>query len=222
MAVTPEEKEAMARMLAIMNGQAPEPTSNTSRSSISQPMDDTSVPGVPSQASINAMANVLESLNKVTQQVIYENSSDSESKIDINTARTDTGVKVGEYQISIMTNETRLAGKQYYQISHGKTGTVIANDISLYEVAAAVSKLLNNARYVNNSYVRRLFELDDRYTSHRINALNARRQQRLAEQRGDDMRTDICTNKYEHALEQAVQVKREIKQTIKEAASANR
>lgn len=221
MTVSSEEKAAMANLLAIMNGQQPEPS--VPRTGNQQALlDDTSGPGVPSQASINAMANVLESLNRVTQQVIYESSGDSESKIDMDTNKTDSGVRVGDYQITIMTDEKRIAGKQYYQISHGRSGSVIASDISLYEVAAAVAKLLNNSRYVNNFHVRRLFELDDKYTSQRLEAINFRRQQRLAEQRRDSMKSDIFTNKYEKALENAVQVKRAIKQAIQEAVSANR
>lgn len=221
MSVSPEEKAEMARMLAIMNGEAPPAAARQATRNQSH-IDDTSAPGVPSKASIDAMANVLESLNRVTQQVLFENNDDPEIRTAVETTRTDDGVKVGGYQITIMTNEKRLAGKQYYQIAHGKTGTIIASDISLYEVAAAVAKLLNGSRYVNNFYVRKLFELDERYTSHRINALNHRRQQRIAEQRGDEMKMDIATNKYEHALEQAVKIKHDIRLTIKEAASANR
>lgn len=221
MTVSSEEKAAMANLLAIMNGQQPEAPVSRTVNQQALP-DDTGGPGVPSQASINAMANVLESLNRVTQQVIYESSGDSESKIDMDTSKTDSGVRVGDYQITIMTDEKRIAGKQYYQISHGRSGSVIANDISLYEVAAAVAKLLNNSRYVNNFHVRRLFELDDRYTSQRLEAINFRRQQRLAEQRRDSMKSDIFTNKYEKALENAVRVKRDIKQAIQEAVSANR
>lgn len=221
MTVSNEERLAMANILAIMNGQQPEtPVQKTSTTS--SPLDDIGGPGAPSKASIDAMANVLESLNRVTKQVVYESSQDADQRIDVDTVKTSTGVRMGEYQINIMTNEKRLAGKQYYQITHGKTGTVIANDISLYEVASAVAKLLNNARYVNNHYVRRLFELDDRYTGQRIEAINFRRQQRLAEQRRDSMKSDIFTNKYEKALENAVQVKRDIKQAIQEAISANR
>lgn len=219
--VTPEEKDQMARIMAIMNGETPTTPLSESVQTSTQ-LDDTGAPGQPSQASINAMANVLDKLNKVTQQVIFENKDDPEIRTAVETRRTDDGVKVGGYQITIMTNETRLAGKQYYQISHAKTGTVIANDISLYEVASAVAKLLNSSRYVNNFHVRKLFELDDRYTSQRIDALRHRRQQRLAEQRNDTMKLDIATNKYEHALQQAISTKQDIKQAIKEAMSANR
>jgi hypothetical protein len=221
MTVSNEERLAMANLLAIMNGQQPtEPVHGQPPASAA--LDDVGGPGAPSKASIDAMANVLESLNRVTQQVMFEDGGNAEVRMAAETARTDDGVRVGGYQITIMTNEKRLAGKQYYQISHGRTGTVIANDISLYEVASAVAKLLNDSRYVNNFHVRRLFELDDRYTSHRIDALNHRRQQRLAEQRNDGVKMDIAANKYEHSLEQALRVKRDIKVAIREASDANR
>lgn len=212
--VTDAEREAMVRMMAIMNGESvPAQPQVANRS----PAADIEIggPGVVTSAEINAMANVLESLNKVTKQVIME-TEHPRDKLDIHTSRDSSGVNVGEYKIEIQHNERRLAGKQFYSIEHTGTRTMIANDITLYETALAVVKLLNSNHYVNHTNVRRLFELDDRYTSHRIAAMSAKIAGRKAEQRGDDFKKDIYESKVQSSLDQALQAKKDIKKAISE------
>jgi len=115
-------------------------------------------------------------------------------------------------------NEKRLAGKQYYRIEHSGSGTVIADDITLYEAALAVVKLLNTNHYVNHSKVRKLFELDDRYTSNRIEAVTARLNARKAARVGDQAKEDIFETKCQSALDKASSVKHEMKQVLTNAS----
>jgi hypothetical protein len=212
--VTDAEREAMARVMAIMNGESVPAQPQVSNRSAA-PEIEIGGPGVVTTAEVSAMANVLKSLNKVTQQVMLE-SSNPHDKLDIRTSRDSSGVKVGEYKIEIQHSDRRLAGKQFYSIEHTGTGTVIANDITLYETALAVVKLLNNNHYVNHTNVRRLFELDDRYTSHRISAMSAKIAGRKAEQRGDDFKKDIYESKVQSSLDQALQAKKDLKKAIAE------
>ena len=218
-AVTDAEREAMARMLAIMNGEAPPPPSNGAQI-VTESLSIEGGPGSPSQAEISAMANVLKTLNKVTNEVILESSADE--KLSARTRRDDSSVSVGEYTIEIHLSEKRLAGKQYYSIEHSVTGIKIANDITLYEVALAVVKMLNNNSFVNDSRVRRLFELDDRYTSCKIDAMSSRQAQRKAELRGDALKEDIYATKFQKALDTAGGIKRDIKKLLEDAGKANR
>jgi len=217
--VTDAEREAMARMMAIMNGETPPPSSSGSQT-ITESLSNDGGPGSPSQAEIHAMARVLDSLNKVTNEVIMESSPDD--KLAAKTRRDTTGVSVGEYKIEIHLNEQRAAGKQYYSVEHTGTGTVIANDITLYEVALATVKMLNNHKYVNNPTVRRLFELDDHYTSCKIDAMSSKQAQKRAAQRGDMIKEDIYATKFQKALDTAGTVKRDIKAILEDASKANR
>ena len=216
--VTDAEREAMARMLAIMNGETPPAPSSSQM--VTESLSTEGGPGSPSQAEIHAMARVLESLNKVTGEVIMESSPDD--KLAVTTRRHKTGVSVGEYKIEIHLNEQRAAGKQYYSIEHTGTGTIIANDITLYEVALAAVKMLNNNNYVNNPTVRRLFELDDHYTSCKIDAMSSKQAQKRAEQRHDMIKEDIYATKFQKALDTAGVIKRDIKKILEDASKTYR
>jgi hypothetical protein len=218
--VTDAEREAMARMMAIMNGETPPPAHATGSNMVTESLSTEGGPGSPSQAEVHAMAKVLQSLNKVTNEVIMESSPDE--KLAVHTRREPNGVSVGEYKIEIHLNEQRAAGKQYYSIEHSGTGIVIANDITLYEVALAAVKMLNNHKYVNNPTVRRLFELDDHYTSCKIDAVSSKQAQRRAEKRGDQIKEDIYATKFQKALDTAGSIKRDIKTILEDASKANR
>jgi len=217
--VTDAEREAMARMMAIMNGETP-PPAPTGSQMVTESLSTEGGPGSPSQAEIHAMAKVLESLSKVTNEVIMESSPDE--RLAVKTRRDSNSVSVGEYKIEIYLNEQRAAGKQYYSIQHTGTGTVIADDITLYEVALAAVKMLNSNKYVNNPTVRRLFELDDRYTSCKIDAMSSKQAQKRAEKRGDMIKEDIYATKFQKALDTAGAIKRDIKAILEDASKANR
>jgi uncharacterized protein (UPF0332 family) len=212
--VTDAERDAMARMMAIMNGETPPPAVGYGNSKQVNEAIEISGPGVITQGEINAMANVLEKLNKVTHQVMLESNGDVETKMDIMTSRTAKTVNVGGYKIGILTNERRIAGKQYYCIEHAASGTVIADDITLYEVALGVVKLLNDNKFVNDPRVNKLFEVDSRYTSHRVDAMSAKIRHRKAERAGDMIKEDIYATKYQKALDQAMNTKSELKRIL--------
>ena len=218
--VTDAEREAMARMMAIMNGEAPPAPRANGNQMVTESLSTEGGPGSPSQAEVHAMARVLENLNKVTNEVIMESSADE--KLAVRTRRDTSSVSVGEYKIEIHLNEQRAAGKQDYSIEHSSTGIVIANDITLYEVALAAVKMLNNHKYVNNPTVRRLFELDDHYTSCKIDAMSSKQAQKRAEQRGDMIKEDIYATKFQKALDTAGSIKRDIKAILEDASKANR
>jgi len=218
--VTPEEKDAMARLLAVMNGEAPT-AATTGRQPVME-TEEVGGPGVVTQSEINAMANVLGKLNKVTQQVMLENSGDAEARMAMRTTRTPDGVKVGEYKIEVMMNERRLAGKQYYSIEHTGSNTVIANDITLYEVALAVVKLLNNNTYVNDHRIRQLFEVDERFTGHRVDAMTAKIHMRRAEKTGDTMKQDVFESRYQKSIDEAMRAKQDIKKILNHGSSSHR
>jgi hypothetical protein len=218
--VTDAEREAMARMMAIMNGEAPPTPRANGNQMVTESLSTEGGPGSPSQAEIHAMARVLENLNKVANEVIMESNPDT--KLAVHTRRDSNSVSVGEYKIEIHLNEQRAAGKQYYSIEHSNTGIVIANDITLYEVALAAVKMLNNHKYVNNPTVRRLFELDDHYTSCKIDAVSCRQAQKRAEKRGDMIKEDIYATKFQKALDTAGGIKRDIKAILEDASKNNR
>lgn len=216
--VTPEERDAMQRLLEVMEGKAPSVPSPKAEQ-YGAPDTELAGAGQVTQRDIDAMSQVLAKLNNVTQQVVYESEQDPHLRNAINTERNDDGVKVGSYQIMIKEDEKRLAGKQYYSIYHTKTNDIIADDLTLYETALTIVKILNSGRYVNDPVVRKLFEADDRYTSHRTDAIRFKARMKQAENRGDDAKRDVYESRYQVAIDNAMGFKKDIKKLISESRS---
>lgn len=216
MTVTPEERDAMARLLSVMEGNVSPPTK--SKNNIQNSSVELAGPGQVTSADINAMAQVLNRLNSVADSVVgdmvTESQHDPDTNMLLNTNRNKQGVRVGSYQIMIKEDPDRMAGKQYYSIYNTVNQETIADDISLYETAISVVKLLNKGIYVNNSLVRNLFEQDDTYTSRKQDAIRYKRSAKIAEKKGDESKKDVYESRYQASIDQAMIAKRNIKVLI--------
>ena len=217
---TQEERDAMKRLMSIMEGELPSPNSiDRSTAQKRTYSQEITAPGVVSEGEIAAMNDVINRLNSitdsVTEKLIIESHSKPDTAIALQTRVNNEGVKIGLYQIQIKEDETRLAGKQYYGIYHSATGEVIADNLSLYETAFNVVKLLNRGKYTNDYAIRTLFELDDSYTAHRIDAINFRRKVRVAEKSNNDDRASLFESRCQGSLERAMRAKQDLKALIK-------
>ena len=214
MTVTPEDRDAMADILRIMEGKSPISSPKKPSAGSNAPVE-LAGPGVVTNADINAMADVLNKLNSVSNDVVKEMVTESEynSGMDfaLNTVKNDTGVKVGKYQIMIKEDTTRLAGKQYYSIYNTRTNDVVADDLSLYETALTVVKLLNNGKYTNSPEVRKLFDYDDTYTSHKQDAIRFKRAMVVAEKKSDFSKYELYESRHQASLDRAMAAKKNIK-----------
>ena len=215
MVVTPAETDAMKRILEMMDGgPSIEQTSNTLQSGKDVELAG---PGQVTKRDVDAMSMVLQKLNTVTQQVITESHRDPELHEAVETHRNDQGVKIGSYQIMIKEDTKRLAGKQYYSIYHVKSNDIIADDISLYETALTVAKLLNSGRYVNDLVIRGLFEGDDKYTAHKTDAMRFKIRSKSCERQGNLNKRDVYESRYQASITNAMAYKKDIKKLINEA-----
>lgn len=213
--VSPEETNAMKRLLEMMDGKEP----STPAPKVQHNYSDIELAGAGqvTRKDIDAMASVLAKLNNVTQQVISESHRDPILHEAVETQKTDHGVKVGNYQIMIKEDQKRLAGKQYYSIYHVKSNDIIADDISLYETALTVVKLLNSGRYVNDTIIRKLFESDDRYTAHKTDAVRFKIRAKKSEKIGDHLKKEVYESRYQASTSNAMNYKSDIKKIISEA-----
>ena len=213
-AVTPEDRDAMARILQLMNGETP---SDAPRStSLSESAIELAGPGQITRSDVNAMATVLTRLNSLSNHVvdgmITEGASSPQISEALNTERLETGVKVGRYQIMIKDDPRRIAGKQFYSIYNSLTSDTIADDISLYETALGVVRLLNAGRFANSQEVRTLFEQDDLYSSHKVDALMYKKKMSTAV---DASKRDIFESRYQASLDRCMTAKKNIKTLVK-------
>ena len=214
MSVSSEDRDAMARIMMAMEGKSL-PATAASNNAGNNSIVELAGPGQVTNAEINAMADVLTKLNSITNQVvdnmITESKGNREVRDALVTSKNQEGVKVGLYQIMIKEDDKRLAGKQYYSLYNTKTGDIIADDISLYETALNVIKLMNNGKYANSQEVRTLFENDDSYTSHKQDAIRYKRAMIISERKNDLGKRDLYESRYQASMDRAMIAKKEIK-----------
>jgi hypothetical protein len=216
-AVTPEDRDAMARLLEIMGGNTsvPASTTRTVTESFDQPVE-LAGPGQVTRKDVDAMASVLTRLNSLSNHVvdnmITEGAEFPKAAEALQTQRIQNGVKVGRYQILVKEDASRLAGKQFYSIYNSLTNDTIADDISLYETALTAVRLLNSGRFANSLEVRKLFEQDDAYTSHRVDALMYKRKMSAT---SDPSKRDIFESRYQASLDRCMAAKKQIKMLAK-------
>lgn len=172
MTVSEQERNYMQNLLDIMDGKSPA-GAQSSPKNLHAPLNESvqlAGPGQVTSADVQAMHNVLSKLEHITDDLVQDPEPNQEFRQAIQEQRNTRGMSVGSWQIAVHEDAARLAGKQYYSIHHTQTKQVIANDISLYETALGVARLLNKGEMVNSWKVRELFEQDDTYTHHKIDA----------------------------------------------------
>jgi hypothetical protein len=208
--VTPEERDAMSRLRNIMEGiHTPEPTMSTSAYS-----QEVELPGAgqTTRADVSAMSDVLSKLNNISNHVVDNIITESVTQPILSEAlqiqKLQNGIKVGRYQILVKEDSQRLAGKQFYSIYNSLTNDTIADDISLYETALAVVRLLNNGKFANSVEVRQLFEQDNAYTSHKVDAINFKRRLKTVR---DATKQDIYESRLQASMDRCMAAKKHIK-----------
>jgi hypothetical protein len=158
------------------------------------------------------MSDVLSKLNSITNHVVDDMITESVAHPQISealhTQKLSNGIKVGRYQILVKEDAQRLAGKQFYSIYNSLTNDTIADDISLYETALAVVRLLNKGKFANSAEVRQLFENDDAYTSHKVDAINFKRRLKTVK---DVAKQDIYESRLQASMDRCMAAKKLIK-----------
>jgi hypothetical protein len=217
MTVSEQDRRSMERLLLIMNGQTPPPDMVNENMQSHSSTDDVFVnsPGTVSQKEINAMAEVLRRLDGAVTQtshhMVTESAGDRELKEALQTTSDHSGVKIGVYKIKTDVDETRTAGKQYHSVVNSVTGDVLAHELSLYEAAHGLVRMLNSGLYINSRSVRELLEAEATYTSHRIDAIRFNRQMKKCVVAGDINRAQLMETRKQSSLDKASQAKRQVK-----------
>lgn len=214
MTVTDSERLAMARLLSIMNGETLVTQQLNENTHSSQPVELAGA-GQVSSRDIQAMAHVLEKFNQAVNQthreLMQESVHDSHMAEALVTQRHSDNVSIGPYKISVRLDETRVAGKQYYDVIHTATGEKLAHELSLYEAAHGLVKLLNSGKYINHPQVRALLEAEATYTSHRIDAIRYHKMIQVAHKHNQVSKLEIYEARKAASMDRAAQSKAQVK-----------
>ena len=204
----------MTRLLAIMNGDSPRAAHSSLKEASQQPVQLAGA-GQVTQRDVAAMADVLRKLESAvtntSNQMLAESHTDAELREAMQTTSVKDGVKIGIYRIQQQLDEGRVAGKQYYNVINQITGDTVAAELSLYEAAHGLVRLLNNGRFFNSDEVRQLMEAEAAYTSHKIDAVRFHRMARKAERAGLEHKTELMEVRKQASLDKAMTAKSMVK-----------
>lgn len=212
--VSPQERDAMARLMLIMQGQTPDIPARKLQESVQEPLILAGL-GQVTNRDIAAMADVMKKLenavNQTSNNMIHESVMDAQLQEALITNTTKTGVRIGLYKIDQNLDESRIAGKQYYNVVNSTTGTTVAHELSLYEAAHALVRFLNNGKFFNSTEVRQLLEAEASYTSHKIDAVRYHRMMLKCQKLGDTNKAQLMETRKHSSLDRAMESKRKVK-----------
>jgi hypothetical protein len=169
----------------------------------------------PSNAEIDAMRRVLESLNKAGTSAITETLQLAHEQPEINDILNTsfTGkVRIGNiFEIRIREIDSLKGTKKVYDIYNSATGETITNDLFLYEAAFAIVKYLNAGRHVLGSEIRNVIKLEQDYAAARTDA--GMFKVRLTEnvKRGNRQRVELFEARFQEARDRALRIKADLK-----------
>jgi hypothetical protein len=216
MTVTDSERAAMARLLQIMKGHTVSPSTQPLNEHVhaTQPVE---LPGAGQVTArdVQAMAQVLHKFNQAVndthRELVRESVHDAHTAEALITERDADHVRVGPYRIAVKLDEARTAGKQYYDVIHSATGEKLAHELSLYEAAHGLVRLLNSGRYVNHPQVRELLEAEATYTHHRIDAIRYHRMIQTAHKQNQLQKLPVYEARKAASMDHAAQAKARVK-----------
>lgn len=216
MTVSSQDRDAMMRLMKIMNGESSAPSHTTSPQALhTQPVE---LPGAGQVTSrdIQAMAQVLQKLNTVMesthQHMWQQQHEDPVTAEALITEKRSDHVKIGQYKIQVLEDAHRAAGKQHYSVVNVATGDTLAHELSLYEAAHGLVRMLNKGMWINSPQVRELLEAEAAYTSHRIDAIRYHRMlQNLTESVQNTHKRDLYETRKQDSLDKSMQAKKLIK-----------
>ena len=219
MTVTDSDRLAMSRLLEIMNGQTPSTPALHESVTHTHPVE---LPGAGqiSSRDIQAMAQVLSKFNQAVNQthkdLIRESVHDANVAEALVTERIQDNVRIGPYKIAVRMDESRVAGKQYYDVIHSQTGDKLAHELSLYEAAHGLVRLLNSGKYVNHPQVRELLEAEAAYTGHRVDAIRYHNMINKAKKTQQLMKLEVYEARKADHMDRAAIAKAQVKKLYRQ------
>lgn len=203
-----KEVDSMKALMDIMNGSGmtePESIQESytapSRSHIAPPAIS-SHPGAADMKAI--LSRFYESTDASVERVVTEKAEvNPRLKEALQTKRTSAGVRVGSWEIRVHESGT----EKTYDVVNVHTDEPIAHDLSLYESALSLTKLLNRNTGINSPRIREILELEEDFTRQRTDAAQFKRKINRMIKEGDEFRANVAEDRYEECKQAAIQLR---------------
>lgn len=128
-----------------------------------------------------------------------ESSTNKELREAMVTAKTDNGVRVGSWEITV--EDTN--GLKSYTVSNIHTREPIASELTLYDAAKGIASSLNEGMTINTPHIRKILNAEGAYSRARQSAADYRQTMMISESKGNTKRKAIAEDRYNEALRKA-------------------
>lgn len=125
---------------------------------------------------------------------------DPELREAMQTFETPTGTRVGSWEIRV--NED-ARGLKSYDVVSTVTGDSITTELTLYDAAHGIVRLLNEGVGINNAKIRDILNIEAEYARARMKAAEFRDRQRIYESSREFSRAAVMEDRFEDALSKA-------------------
>ena len=119
-------------------------------------------------ANVDAMKRVLQNFYGVTENLIDSSKTDSTLRTAMKTVETNTGSKIGEWEIYVREENKR----KFYDVVSESNGVTIASDLTLYEAAYGIAKSLADGQPITCRIVREILQAEGDYAFHLTDAIH--------------------------------------------------
>lgn len=170
------------------------------------------IPSVPvTSDETNQMKEILkrfyESTNSSVERITERAETNPRLKEALNTKKTPAGVQVGSWEIRVHED---TPGNKTYDVVNVHTNEPIAHDLSLYESALGLTKLLNKNVGINNPRIHEILRLEDEFTRQRNDASTFKRKINRMIKEGDEFRAHIAEDRYNECKSQAISLRNQL------------
>jgi len=202
--VDPREVEEMARIRRILNGEYQEEVQEVARNHVRQVNESYDSADINSTDPKEQMKAILQRFNQgasnAVQRIQEDNSTHPEFESALKTEMIPGGVKIGSWEIKVYED----AGNKTYDVCHVQTNEPIARDLTLYESAVAITKLLNKHVSINSAQVREVLELEESYSRARQDAALFKRKARRMNESANHFEAHVADDRYQEARAVAI------------------
>jgi hypothetical protein len=211
MAVDPREVEEMARIRRILNGEYQEEVQEVARNHVRQVNEHHDAADINSNDPKEQMKAILQRFNQgasnSVQRIQEDTSTHPAFESALKTEVIPGGVKIGSWEIRVYED----AGNKTYDVCHVQTSEPIARDLTLYESAVAITKLLNKHVSINSAQVREVLELEENYSRARTDAALFKRKARRMNESANEFEAHVADARYQEARATAIKFRDKLK-----------
>ena len=204
MAVDPREVAEMARIRRIMNGDFSNEVEEAAKSVVYEShQNQIGESSDPTTDMKEIMRRLNQGVTNSVERIVENDNTDLKFASALVTEKTDRGVKVGSWEIKMYEEN----GQKTYDVCHVQTEEPIARDLTLYESALTISKLLNAHVSINSHQIRNVLALEDEFAKTRNEAATFKRKMRRMTESNNLFEAHVAEARFNESRTAAVKLR---------------